>query len=158
MEWRGDLKAGVETLDKQHRKLIDMSSGLVAAIKGQVCKYAIRHILMSLEETIAIHFSAEENFMQLYNYPEYLQHKAEHERFGDDVLNLKRDLIAFAPDKKCRSYELSVEANQVIVDFMIHHIEQADRLRCELFSVYPLNRHIYSSGYDTQFNIPLILP
>ena len=127
MEWQEDLPIRTGQLSKLQSELINIRSGLVAAIKEQVCKYTIRQIIVSLERRIADSFAEEERFLQLYCHAEYFQQKTEHDRFRDDILNLKRDLSALAPDKQCGSYELSVETNRVIVDFMIHHIEQADK-------------------------------
>jgi hypothetical protein len=55
------------------------------------------------------------------------QQKTEYDRFRDDILNLKRDLSALAPDKQCGSYELSVETNCLIVDFVTLHTDKTDK-------------------------------
>ena len=127
MEWQKDLSIMAVKLSKLRSELINIRSGLVEAIKEHVCKYTIRQIIMSLERHIADSFAAEERFLQLSCYPEYLQQKAGHDRFRDDILNLKRDVIALAPDKQCGSYELSVETNCLIVDFVASHMDKADK-------------------------------
>lgn len=127
MERQKDVSISISRLNKLQSELSNVSSGLVAGIKGQVCRYAIPHILMFLEGYIADALTEEERIMRLFCYPGYFHHKSEHNRFRDDILKLRKDLLTLAPDKQCGSYELSVETNHVIVDFVTLHTDTADK-------------------------------
>ncbi len=127
MEWTDSRSVWSETFDEQHRELVRMSSCLVTAIKEQVCKYIIRDVILFLEEHSAVHCREEERYMQLSSYPEYLQHKAQHEKFAADIIELKKAMLNLDPTRKCASYELSVETNRVIIDWGLSHIEEADK-------------------------------
>jgi hemerythrin-like metal-binding protein len=122
-----DLLITVKQLHELHGELIDRRSGLISSIREQVCKYTIKHLIVSLEESVADCFIAEENNMQRHGYSEYLRHKAEHERFRDDLHELKRVMISLSPDKKCGSYELAVELNSIMADFIVDHITNTDK-------------------------------
>ena len=122
-----DLLITVKQLHELHGELIDRRSGLISSIREQVCKYTIKHLIVSLEGAVADCFIAEENNMQLHGYSEYLRHKAEHERFRDDLHELKKVMISLSPDKKCGSYELAVELNSIMADFIVDHITNTDK-------------------------------
>jgi hemerythrin len=122
-----DLLITVKQLHEFHGELIDRRSGLISSIREQVCKYTLKHLIVSLEESVADCFIAEENNMQRHGYSEYLRHKAEHERFRDDLHNLKRVILSLSPDKKCGSYELAVELNSIMADFILDHITNTDK-------------------------------
>ena len=122
-----DLLITVKQIHELHGELIDRRSGLISSIREQVCKYAIKHLIVSLEEPVADCFIAEENNMQRHGYSEYLRHKAEHERFRDDLHELKGVVLSLSPDKKCGSYELAVELNSIMADFIVDHITNTDK-------------------------------
>jgi hemerythrin len=126
MEWT-NLSTGVATIDEQHRQLVSMINKLVAAIKEQACKYIIGDVIRFLEEYSMNHRVEEELYMQYCRYPEYLLHKAQHNKFINDVIELKKESLNPDPGRKCASYELSVEANRVMVDWVFNHIANEDK-------------------------------
>lgn len=127
MEWSQNLSVGIAKIDDQHRELINRINGLVAAIKQHICKYTIGDVIAFLEEYIDLHFSEEEQYMMQYRYPEYPQHKAQHEFFRENFSELKKELILLDGGKKPGSYDLSVETNRVVVDWIIDHISGTDK-------------------------------
>ncbi len=126
MEWT-NLSTGVETIDEHNRRLVSMINKLVAAIKEQACKYIIGYVIRFLEEYSVNHCVAEEVYMLYYGYPEYLFHKAQHNKFTDDVIKLKKESLNPDPGRKCASYELSVEANRLMTDWVLDHIAHEDK-------------------------------
>lgn len=127
MEWTDDLSVGVEEIDNQHKELFNRINGLVAAVKQHICKYTISDVIRFLEEYIVVHFGEEENYMKKYGYPEYSKHKAQHEKFMQNFSELKKELVKLEGGKKPGSYELSVETNKVVVDWILDHIFKVDK-------------------------------
>jgi hemerythrin-like metal-binding protein len=127
MEWTEDLAVGVEKIDSQHKELFIRINDLVAAIKQSVCKYKIGDVVKFLDDYVVFHFGEEEEYMQKYSYPEYPQHKAEHTKFLKNFNRLKKKLPELEGGKKPGSYDLSVEVNQVVVDWIIEHIKKKDK-------------------------------
>jgi len=126
MEWT-DLSTGVATIDEYNRRLVSMINKLVAAIKEQACKYIIGDVINFLEEYSVNHCVSEEVYMLYCGYPEYLLHKRQHNKFIDDVIELKKESLNPDPGRKCASYELSVEANHIMVDWAYGHIANEDK-------------------------------
>jgi hemerythrin len=127
MEWTEDLSVGNETIDSQHRELFDRINDLVAAIKQKTCKYKIGDVIKFLDDYIVFHFGEEENIMLKHGYPGYQEHKAQHKIFLDNFETLKVELPKLEGGKKPGSYDLSVETNQVVVDWILLHIAGVDK-------------------------------
>lgn len=127
MEWTQDLSVGVDTIDNQHKELFSRINSLVAAIRDHTCKYKIGDIVRFLDEYIMFHFAEEEKYMLQHNYPGYAGHKAHHNAFIANFSELKQELPKLEGGQKPGSYDLSVETNQVVVDWILDHIAKVDR-------------------------------
>lgn len=127
MEWTEDLSVGVAKIDEQHKELFRRINSLVDAIKSKTCKYKISDVIRFLEDYIIEHFSEEEGFMTRHGYPDYAAHKALHEEFMQSFAELKVGLEEIEGGKKPGSYDLSVETNQIVVDWILNHIARVDK-------------------------------
>ncbi len=127
MEWTEDLSVGIRTIDEQHKELFLKINDLVAAIKQKTCKYKIGDVVKFLEDYIIFHFGEEEKYMQEHNYPGYLKHREQHRKFIENFNRLKQELPKLEGGKNPGSYDLSVETNQVVVDWILDHIVRIDR-------------------------------
>jgi len=127
MKWTEDLSTGVELIDNQHKELFSRINDLVAAIKQHTCKYKISDVVRFLDEYIIFHFGEEERFMQKHKYPQYPRHKAQHTKFIANFNELKKELQKLEGGKKPGAYDLSVETNQVVVDWILDHIVKVDK-------------------------------
>ena len=126
MEWTKDLSVGIDMIDNQHKELFSRINDLVDAIKQKTCKYKIGDVVKFLDEYILFHFKEEEEYMQKYQYPEYDSHKARHTEFIENFRELKKELPKLEGGKNPGSYDLSVETNQVVVDWILDHIAKVD--------------------------------
>lgn len=126
MKWTEDLSVGVELIDHQHRELIARINDLVVAIRQKTCKYKISDVLQFLDEYIVFHFGEEEKIMQKYAYPEYPSHRDQHKKFIASFQKLKKELPKLGRGTKPGSYDLSVETNTVVVDWILEHIAHVD--------------------------------
>jgi len=127
MQWTKDLSVGIEKIDEQHRELFEKINDLVAAVKQSTCKYKIGDVIKFLEDYIAFHFGEEEKYMAEFGYPGYEAHKAQHEKFKENFTELKKELPKLEGGAKPGSYDLSVETNQVVVDWILDHIAKVDK-------------------------------
>lgn len=125
MEWTEDLAVGIETIDKQHKELFKRINNLVAAIKQHRCKDEIDGTIGFLEEYARFHFSEEEKRMGESGYKNLPEHRRDHDVYLRNIRELKEQ--ALIPRVTGMSYELSVAANQMVVDWIVTHIMKADR-------------------------------
>lgn len=127
MQWTEDLSVGVDRIDEQHKELFEKINDLVVAIKSHTCKYKIGDVVKFLEDYVVFHFGQEEKYMLEFGYPGYKHHKAQHEEFMNNIERLKEVLPALEGGKKPGSYNLSVETNQLVVDWILEHITKVDK-------------------------------
>lgn len=76
-----ELSVGVKLIDEQHKKLIRIINRLQDAIEQGHLDTAFMPTLESLEDYTRTHFRMEEEFMTLFNYPEYSTQKTGHSEF-----------------------------------------------------------------------------
>ncbi|MEJ2697293.1 MAG: bacteriohemerythrin [Candidatus Sulfobium sp.] len=127
MKWTEDLSVGIEEIDEQHKELISRINDLVDSVRQKACKYKIGDVIKFLEEYIVVHFGEEEELMRKHDYPEYKSHKARHEYFMREFAELRKELEKLEGGKKRGSYDLSVETNRIVVDWILDHIAKVDK-------------------------------
>jgi hemerythrin-like metal-binding protein len=90
MEWESDFNCNIETIDQQHRKLVDIINLLYETLESRT-KNDMHALVETLsKEADAIndmlrytleHFKYEEKMMLDYTYPQYNEHKEMHDSF-----------------------------------------------------------------------------
>ena len=93
--WDKYYSVGIEIIDNQHKKLIDMINDLYASfITGEAQEKAPGIVDQMLNYT-DYHFKTEEKFFDEHNYPETDKHKEIHQSFVDKAIEGKalRSLI-----------------------------------------------------------------
>ncbi|MCB2102084.1 MAG: hemerythrin family protein [Rhodobacterales bacterium] len=83
------MSVGMEALDQDHRKLIDMILRLEAARSND--RAALREILDSLIAYAEYHFFREESVMEACGYPDVETHRAIHRQFAERVYGWHAD-------------------------------------------------------------------
>ncbi|MGO9953431.1 MAG: bacteriohemerythrin [Dissulfurispiraceae bacterium] len=137
MEWDDSLSVGFKKIDDDHKEIFRMIKELVDAIMQHTYKYKIDGVIKFLEDYANNHFSMEEGYMKELEYPEYLKHRAEHEKFHKTFSRLKRKLENIkASGSYAGSYELSVATDQVLVDWLLDHIAKVDMKLADFLKKY----------------------
>lgn len=122
IEWKEDLAVGVKEIDDQHKELFRKVSALFDACSAGKGKEQIDPIIKYLQDYAVLHFGAEEKLQKQYNYPEYASHKAQHDQFIKDFLELKGKI-----ELNGVTGLTIVQLNQVLVDWLIKHIRKTDK-------------------------------
>ncbi|MDR2434120.1 MAG: bacteriohemerythrin [Treponema sp.] len=88
VEWDNRYSVGIQLIDDQHKKLIEMTNTLYkGCLEGD--EAARSYFMETIHETVdyvKYHFSAEEKLLGNVKYPELAEHKREHEDFVKKVL------------------------------------------------------------------------
>ena len=91
-QWEEKYSLNIAIIDEQHKKIIELLNKLFDAIAiDQVSKVLVPII----EEIVAYsdyHFVTEEFFMTTHRYPEYAEHKKEHDEFRAQALHLRESV------------------------------------------------------------------
>ncbi|MDD2700601.1 MAG: bacteriohemerythrin [Sideroxydans sp.] len=89
LHWSNELDTGIEVIDKQHRRIVDLINELNAANEGGD-PAVINHVLGELVDYTLSHFSFEEELQEKANYPFYKAHKRVHEIFTKRVAEFQK--------------------------------------------------------------------
>jgi hemerythrin len=123
IEWKPDLAVGVKEIDDQHKELFSKIASLFDACNVGKGKEQIDSTIEYLQEYVVLHFNSEEKLQKQYNYPEYINHKAQHDQFIKDFLALKETI-----EKDGISGFLIIKLNKTLVDWLINHIRKTDKV------------------------------
>ncbi|MFU0800407.1 MAG: bacteriohemerythrin [Xylanivirga thermophila] len=120
--WRKDLETGIESIDDQHKALIEQANILLEACAQGKGKEEVKETLDFLASYVVTHFKDEEAYQKKYNYPLYDLHAKVHEDFLQEVENLKQEF-----DEQGPTLRFTVQFNKRVVDWLINHIGKMDK-------------------------------
>lgn len=119
MAWGPKLYVGVQQIDDQHKKLVDLVNKLNDAMVGGHGRDVIGPTLTELVKYTQYHFATEEGLMKLHGYQDTAQHKAEHAKLLHDVGDFKARFDA-------GNSMLSVQLLRFLKDWLSGHILGSD--------------------------------
>lgn len=123
--WTDELEAGIENLDRQHKKYFDLlgdylaRAAMISSESDEISELA--ETLDFLKSYAAEHFSDEEQVMEEVDYPKIDEHRKEHQHFlrhvGELHYSMQED--GFSPS-------LAREVRYYTVEWFIEHIRLTD--------------------------------
>lgn len=88
LKWTKDLSVKIAEIDNQHIQMMNLINLLYdSKIEGK-SKHELGKILNDLADCTLNHFETEERLFKKYDYPDYLQHKKEHDDLITQVLEV----------------------------------------------------------------------
>ncbi|MEL1265291.1 bacteriohemerythrin [Pseudoxanthomonas putridarboris] len=116
--WQEDLDTGIEIIDGQHRRIVEMINQLHVTQKSME-RFAVAEVIDELVDYTLSHFAFEEELMEEAGYPFSAAHKRVHEVFT----------------KRVSEYRMRFEAGEDIVDdlrgmlsrWLFNHIRNDDK-------------------------------
>ncbi|HPQ88401.1 MAG TPA: bacteriohemerythrin, partial [Gammaproteobacteria bacterium] len=90
--WQKNFDTGIEIIDNQHKKLVDILNLLASNLANRSKAVVLNKIFDELAEYANFHFESEEKVWVEYFKDDiwYQQHEKTHEKFIQQVLNLKK--------------------------------------------------------------------
>jgi len=126
IEWGQHLSVGVKVFDDEHKQLIALVNKLNQALQAGSAKKTMKEILSNLVNYTKIHFKHEEDYMVLYDYPEYQKHKQEHEALTNQVMD-------FLQRYNSGKASFSLELMNFLKDWLTKHILGSDKKYKDFF-------------------------
>lgn len=117
--WNARLSVGVESIDADHRHLIEIMNDVFDAMMLGTDSSAARKGLHVLNSYVVDHFNREEEWMAARAFPDLLRHREEHERFRGQIATLLK-LSDQGVD------EVALELLIVLRDWLLRHIGASD--------------------------------
>lgn len=120
-DWSDELATGIQKIDEQHRKLIELVNGLHEALSRGKSRDVLGGLLKALAEYTDYHFKTEERAFARYAYANAAAHKKSH----DDLIGQLQDLMA---KHEKGSLAVGVETLNFLIGWVKNHIMKEDRL------------------------------
>jgi hemerythrin len=121
-----EFAIGIEEIDKQHEELLDRMDYLRDAMRRGQSRDVIGTTLQFLEGYVVEHFDAEVKYMQRYNYPAILLHKAEHEKFLKDFAAYKEEFTSLQAKGEITTF-LGLDIVRKLNNWVANHINEVDK-------------------------------
>ena len=102
IEWKDEFNLGIDSIDHEHRELIDLINESFNYVTKSDSPGVIQYYLGEIYAKISAHFALEEKIMREKKYDQYVDHKQDHERLLDDIRDImdEYDQIAVVDEKK----------------------------------------------------------
>ena len=126
INWNESLSVKISSIDLQHKKLIALVNSFYDHINQASQKDKMLELIKSLKDYTVFHFSTEEKYMKQTSYPDFKNHKAEHDKFVTTVLS-------FEDRYKSGKLLLTVEITIVIKEWISKHIMVTDKEYSDFF-------------------------
>lgn len=117
--WNSQFDVGVDLINDQHKKLIDLINSLSEAMSEGKAKDVLENVL---KETISYgiyHFNTEEEILRKYGYENTIEHIKEHDSFKATAQKLTVDYDE-------GNYRVSIETLRFLKDWITKHIKLTD--------------------------------
>jgi len=121
LEWNEDLSVGHPTIDAQHREIFKRFGVLLEACNQGRASESLQELFDFLDTYVHDHFSAEEELMNRYAYPDKMAHLAEHDEFVQRLEALKQELSATGITPL-----VLIRTNKALIYWLTHHIRNVD--------------------------------
>ena len=120
LEWSDELSIGINSIDEQHKKLVNMINALNDALAEGKANELLAKIFDGLAVYTVKHFGYEEELFAQHGYVEAEAHKNEHEALINQVKALQ--------DKMNEGdFMISVEVMAFLKDWLTNHIMKTDK-------------------------------
>ncbi|MFA6400256.1 MAG: bacteriohemerythrin [Salinivirgaceae bacterium] len=126
MTWNQTLSVKIKTIDDQHIKLIEMINDFYDNVKNRSNNDNISALITGMKKYILTHFYTEEKYMVEFNYPNYEEHKKEHDLF---ISKLSAVEEKFNSGKVVVSFEIT----GFLKDWLKNHIQVTDKQYSDFF-------------------------
>ncbi|MCW8924393.1 MAG: bacteriohemerythrin [Gammaproteobacteria bacterium] len=124
MEWKDEYSVGIDSIDEQHKKLINLINQLQAALIYATGIEFEREALDAMVDYTKTHFAYEENMLEDNDYPGFEAHKAEHAKM---IAKVESVLAEYEKEPETAMQN----AVDYLQDWLIVHINGTDKEYCD---------------------------
>jgi hemerythrin-like metal-binding protein len=120
VEWKDDYSVGIDSIDQQHKKLLNLINQLQTAVDYSTGEEFERDALDELVDYTKTHFTYEEGLMRDNDYPGFEPHKVQHEKM---IKKVEEVLSEYEQDHDTAMSNAAL----FLKDWLINHINGTDK-------------------------------
>ena len=121
IEWSNELSVGIDSIDEQHKKLVNMINALNDAMQTGSSNDLLGKIFSGLAAYTQKHFAYEENMFAEYGYTDSEEHKRQHNELIAQVVELKEKFMENPQGT------ISADLMQFLKRWLTNHIMRTDK-------------------------------
>jgi hemerythrin len=134
--WSDEYSVGIPEIDEQHKTLFDLINRIHDAINAHRGSAVCQDVMSQLVDYTKVHFTLEQNLMQMGNFPGYEEHWAHH-----------RDLIA-----EVESMQAKISSGKAAISFELLHFLRNWLTKHILGEDMKYSRYFAKHGHSTFSN------
>jgi hemerythrin len=123
--WDEKYFTGIQLIDDQHKELFSLTNELFHACMGEneyeTLEGVFKETMERMVEYVRFHFGAEQVILQRIKYPEYQEHKKEHDTLVRNILEAVKE---YNEGKK----RVPNQFVRTLRDWILSHIALSDKL------------------------------
>ncbi len=120
LRWNDSLSVGINSIDSQHRVLVDLINDLYKEMNIRGGKAVLASALAKLIEYTGTHFQHEEQLFAQHDYSDQKNHKEIHRK-------LVAQVVDFQEQFKKGDADVSLELMEFLKDWLVDHIKKTDK-------------------------------
>lgn len=124
LQWDSSISVGIAEFDEHHRKMLDYIHQLNEAFRQHQSQPTLKLLFKELEDYTYYHFSAEEHYMTKYKYPNFIEHKKQHQIFIEKIAEYREAVV---------SEKLALVVLRFLNEWYIKHIKSVDKRYKDFF-------------------------
>ncbi len=128
LPWKGEYELGFETIDRQHRTIVDSINKLHFAMQNGQSNNEMTEIIAKLKMYALTHFSYEEDLFKKFEYELTEEHTQEHKAFTEQIHE-----IAIKFPKRSSKDCIDKELITFLVNWLLLHIKGSDKKYTKCF-------------------------
>jgi hemerythrin-like metal-binding protein len=120
IEWSDNYSVHVQSIDRQHKRLVDLINKLHKAMRSNAAKTVIAQVIHELVDYTQVHFKDEEKLMEKAGYVDLDKQKVQHFKFVEEIAQFQEK---FNSGKTM----ISMDVMKFLKDWLLNHIQNADK-------------------------------
>ncbi len=131
IEWDNKYSVGISIIDNEHKKLIGIINKVILLQHNSSSPEDIKEVISEMNKYIHAHFAAEEAYMVKFDYPDYENHRKEHQAFSIQTM-------AFLDKVTNSNRRLVCEILEHLKSWLVNHVQGTDTKYISCFKEHGL--------------------
>jgi hemerythrin-like metal-binding protein len=120
IQWEEQYSVNIAIVNEQHKKIIELLNRLSAATASDEVQNVIEAIVEEVVTYSNYHFTTEELLMTTHGYPEYEEHRKEHDDFRAQASDFQKNVRTKGP-------AIVPDVIKLLTNWLDHHIMTVDK-------------------------------
>jgi len=133
MQWSKTYETGNVNVDGQHKEIFRLVQHVLDADAFSSRNEKIETAMGFLSEYAVRHFTSEEALMKESQYPDYDRHKAQHDNFVKEIINIVNRF-----KKEGDTTSINETINNFVVSWLKEHIMDSDKDLAEFYKKWKI--------------------